>query len=634
MINTNIGKYLLVNITVKTNKKQNKIELNKLFKHYVYLFNKKAIMSEFNNTASDNVTAKTNTLEDPNFPYMPPCMRCQPIIDYTSIQYNTLDESFPLKLFSDPEWRFGTFNLHIRSEIPITSKHLHIFFTIDSSGSMSDMCVDGRTKIQHIHYTLENMIRIFHENQNCNISLHVQSFDSTIKTHIQDVSNIKEENLELIINKIKKILPGGSTNIEIALKSAFDQITEYSLNNSEHEVVHLFLTDGEISIGSKDKEFLKTLVPSNCTNIFIGYGLEHDSLLLSSLGNMKNNDYRFIDALEKAGLVYGELIHGILYKAITDVLIKSYGCEIYNFQTNTWSNQLMIGNLLSEQKKTYHIRSKTLESGYISVHGKTIIQTKQFQILSEEIEEQTVCHPCLSLLETNLNIFEFRQRTQELLYEVRQYSEKIRAKKNVFSYYSLDYDLDTNLEKAIEKPLEKPLEKPIDPNVEKKMLKTKLIEFRTLMIKYMKDKEACPIMTMLCDDIYICIRTLGTSVGNMFTYARQTSQGRQHTYACSALDSFDKKEPTIYLQSPRHQRGTFPSLRPLPPLLTRQTNNNRFTTDDDMDEIDVNEEFNEDLDEDLDEDFGLLSQNILTPYSSAGVVQLMREVSGNNTINK
>ena len=561
-------------------------------------------MSELNES---NATAKTNTLGDPNFPYVSPCMRCQPIIDYTSIQYNTLDESFPLKLFSDPEWRFGTFNLHIRSEIPITSKHLHIFFTIDSSGSMSDMCVDGRTKIQHIHYTLENMIRIFHENQNCNISIHVQSFDSTIKTHIHNVSNIKEENLELIINKIKKILPGGTTNIEIALKSAFEQITEYSLDNSEHEVVHLFLTDGEISIGSKDTEFLKTLVPSNCTNIFIGYGLEHDSLLLSSLGNMKNNDYRFIDALEKAGLVYGEIIHGILYKAITDVLIKSHGCEIYNFQTNTWSNELMIGNLLSEQKKTYHIRSKTLESGYISVHGKTIIQTKQFQILSEEIEEQTVCHPCLPLLETNLNIFEFRQRTLELLYEVRQYSEKIRTKKNIFSQ---PYDLEKNLE---------------NPNVEKNMLKTKLIDFRTLMINYMKDKEVCQIMTMLCDDIYICIRTLGTTVGNMFTYARQTSQGRQHTYACSALDSFDKNEPAIYLQSPRHQRG---SLRPPPPLLARQTNN---TTDDEA-YNDFNEDVNEDANEDANEDFGLLSQNTLTPYSSAGVVQLMREVSGNNTI--
>ena len=155
------------------------------------------------------------------------------------------------------------------------------------------------------------------------------------------------------------------------------------------------------------------------------------------------------------------------------------------------------------------------------------------------------------------------------------------------------------------------------------MLKTKLIDFRTLMINYMKDKEVCQIMTMLCDDIYICIRTLGTTVGNMFTYARQTSQGRQHTYACSALDSFDKNEPTNYLQSPRHQRG---SLRAPPPLLARQTNNNRF--------FEAYNDFNEDVNEDADtnEDFGLLSQNTLTPYSSAGVVQLMREVSGNNTI--
>ena len=51
-------------------------------------------MSELNES---NATAKTNTLGDPNFPYVSPCMRCQPIIDYTSIQYNTLDESFPLK---------------------------------------------------------------------------------------------------------------------------------------------------------------------------------------------------------------------------------------------------------------------------------------------------------------------------------------------------------------------------------------------------------------------------------------------------------------------------------------------------------------------------------------------------------
>jgi hypothetical protein len=516
-------------------------------------------------------------------------MRCQPIIDHNSVQYHSSDESSPLNLFSDPELNFGIFNLHIRSEIPITSKHIHIFFTIDGSGSMSDICVDGRTKMQHIHYTLENMIRIFYENPECNISIHIQSFDTKIKKHIEGVSNIKEENLEYLISKINTIKPGGSTNIEVALNSACEQITYYKLDNPQHEVVHLFLTDGEITDGSNDMDLLKSIVPVDCTNIFIGYGLEHDSRLLSFLGNKKNSDYRFIDALEKAGLVYGEIIHGILYKAITDVTIKAYGCEIYDFQTNDWSDELMIGNLLSEQKKTYHIRSKTPETGYISVLGKTIIKTKQFQILSDEIEEQTKTHPILSFFKTNLTTYMFRQRTQELLYEAREFSENVKINRNIiFSQhpdYLLDDEISTNINTA---------------DSENSIIKTKLSDFRSLMLKYMKDNEieTDPIMKMLCDDIYICIQTIGTSIGNMFTCARQTSQGRQQTYACSTLES----DPTLRLHSSSQYGGI--------PRLVRQTNNIY----------------------DLSDDVGLLSQNTLTPYSCNGIVNLMREVSGNVTI--
>ena len=546
--------------------------------------------------------------QDPTFPYNPPCMRCQPIIDYTSIHYHISDESFPLELFSDPEWKFGIFNLHIRSEIPITSKHIHIFFTIDGSGSMSDICVDGRTKMQHIHYTLENMIRIFHENPGCNVSIHVQSFDTKIEKHIQDVSNIKEEILESLINKIKKIIPGRSTNIEVALNSACQQITEYKLANPEHEVVHLFLTDGEITDGSHDMNLLKTIVP-DCANIFIGYGLEHDSKLLSFLGNKKDNDYRFIDALEKAGLIYGEIIHGILYKAIADVTIKPYSCEIYNFQTNEWSDELMIGNLLSEQKKTYHIRSKTPEIGYITVLGRTIVKTKQFQILSEEIEEQTKSHPVLSLFETNLTTYMFRQRTQELLYEARQYSEKTQISIN---------DLSLNNQYLILDELTRDIN---TVDSERSIFKNKLSDFRSLMLKYMKDNhmETDPIMIMLCDDIYICIRTFGTTVGNMFSCARQTSQGRQQSYTCSAVDSTDDSEQTIDLQTSRPYRG---GVLPLSRLV-RQTNRNN-----NIDLLNIMY----DQTQDPETNMGLLSQDTLTPYSSTGVVNLMRAVSGNVTL--
>ena len=121
--------------------------------------------------------------------------------------------------------------------------------------------------------------------------------------------------------------------------------------NPDHDVAHIFLTDGEITDGSQDLHLLKYLVPIDCTNIFIGYGIQHDSLLLAGLAKNKNNEYRFIDALEQAGLVYGEIIHGLFYKAIADVVLETNGCEMYDYSTNTWTTSLEIGNLLSEQKR-------------------------------------------------------------------------------------------------------------------------------------------------------------------------------------------------------------------------------------------------------------------------------------------
>ena len=86
------------------------------------------------------------------------------------------------------------------------------------------------------------------------------------------------------------------------------------------------------------------------------------------------------------------------------------------------------------------------------------------------------------------------------------------------------------------------------------------------------------LMKMLCDDIHICVKTFGTSVGNMFTCSRRTSQGRQQSYACQNL----------------------------------LTNTNYLATNEDTN--------------------GLLSQDLLSPYSSNGVVDIMREITGEHTL--
>jgi hypothetical protein len=249
---------------------------------------------------------------------------------------------------------------------------------------------------------------------------------------------------------------------------------------------------------------LQTHVPEDCTNIFIGYGKQHDSLLLSGLATKKNNEYRFVDALEKAGLVYGEIIHGLFYKAIADVVLQAEGCEIYNYSTNTWSTCLEIGNLLSEQKKIYHLRSKTPEESSIKVIGTTIVQTKPFETLTNESEVQTECiYRSLKLSQlalacdldldtkgSNLSNYALRQRTQELLFQARKISEKFKPINPLNSYYCSNY-----------------IVRPPDINYgENNELKKKLKKFHTLLLDYIRENhlesDQHRVLVLLCNDSF------------------------------------------------------------------------------------------------------------------------------------
>lgn len=468
----------------------------------------------------------------------------RPIIEYAGIEFHDVQCEPPIKLFTysdlNPELYFGIFKLNIRNEIPITQQHIHILFTIDCSGSMQDMCADGRTKMSHILHTLENMVRLFHTYSNINVSIHINAFDSKIYEITSNIPDIKSANIETIITQIKGIYPRGSTNIELALQSASEHMSSTRVP-IDCQKVHLFLTDGEVTKGSQEHSTLAALVPPDTTNIFIGYGKDHDSQLLSCLSkNTKStntnptntNEYRFIDALEKASLVYGEIVHGLLYKAIECVTIKVENGEIYDYSENKWLNELYIGNLLSEQTKIYHIRTPTQRQIVIRVtnndkiHNETRISMDSYN---------------------DLSVYIFRQRTQELLYEARRLAEKYKYN-NIFNY--LQFNDQTH-------PIE-----------ERKYKKSQLKDFLTLMTTYAEayNMTSDPLLKMLCDDIYIVYKTFDTHWSHMFACSRQTTQGRQQTYTCSDID-----QPTL--------------------------------------------------------DGYTLSQNVLSPFSTCEVVELMRAVS-------
>ena len=524
----------------------------------------------------------------------PPSRASEPIIQLAIINFHDKTIAVPDCLIPpNLDQSFGIVDIHIRDEIPIVNE-IHISYMIDRSGSMSDVCADGRSKMTHIVHTLENMIRVFHKKTDAKISIRVQSFDHHIHNDVNtvdDLSLLTQEELEVIITQVHKISPNGSTNIEKALKASTSHLEKYIKNHPSAHVVNILLTDGEITDGSNNKTYLKTLVGTDYPNIFMGYGLHHDAALLTSLASTRlHNEYRFVNNLEKAGLVYGEVIHQLLYTALEDVSLKAEGCEIYDYLTNTWTTDLALGHLVSEQKKTYQVRSLTPLKAQIAIYGRTIHKTRMNEHISDEIIIQTHALPMfLELAKCDLTNYLFRQKTQEFLFATKELLER-QAKmeeppsylQDVFARYSY-VCRDEEEEKAEQLENQQKLVETIKGRVnEKEGLKRQLKDFFKIMLNYIASKELKEdiFFKTLCDDIYIAIKSFDTAHGMMYTAARKSSQGRQQTYTCKIVEE----------DEPEHKHK------------------HKHKTKDDL-------EYE-------------LSQEDTSAYSGAGVLKMMRAVSG------
>jgi hypothetical protein len=541
-------------------------------------------------------------------------------IEYANMRFHSDTASYPVQIFPDADlnaeldYKFGIVDMRMANSIPITTQHLHIFCTIDSSASMSDIGSDGMTKISHIHHTLENMLRHFHGNHECDVSIYLQTFDTVIKPIITDVANIRDADIEELTKRIHNITPDGSTNIELALYTASCNIASYKVANPKHEIVHLFLTDGDITKGAIDHNVLFGWVPKCCTNIFIGYGIHHNAQLLSRLSNNKGDEYKFIDALENAPLVYGEIIHSMLYKAIENATVTATNGELYDYKTNSWTSELSVGNLLGEQVKTYHIRTKNPEDCNVSVTGINIIRFRQkckqyerpvgcsdeYLILYTTDDLITIPITCTTTVD-NLDVYILRQKTQELLYKAR----------HTYTNNNSLVDVKQTDELLVEET------------------KRELSEFHKQLLTYMKETHLDnePILKMCCDDIYIAYMTMGTVVGEMFTCARQTSNGQQQSYMCSQIQSPALSPSHLRISPPKLQRQVAdPGMDywfPMPEILSQIDYNVRPTTP--VSPLIINRTTN--IVDDNDICNYVPSQDFISPFVSSKLGSLMRDLS-------
>jgi hypothetical protein len=262
--------------------------------------------------------------------------------------------------------------------------------------------------------------------------------------------------------------------------------------------------------------------------------------------------------------------------------------------------------LVAEQQKTYQIRTTASNSkdALIAIYGRTIHQTKQFEVLSNDIIFQTHALPVIQILSDpcDLTKYLFRQKTQELLFATKELLE---------TQHNLDHATDDPFERynaLYQLPQTKEQEKIEAFKKQKDDLKKKMKDFFKVLLDYIEahSLKTDAFFKTLCDDIYISIKSFDTQHGLMYTAARQTSQGRQQTYTCRPTQDLDINQLPL-----------------LPPALTRG-----YTLGGPRSTPRCTAVAKDNLDLELGSELEYeLSQEDTSGYASLGVMKMMREVS-------
>lgn len=419
-------------------------------------------------------------------------------IDNVTINMHNIDtDNLPDCLYETSE-RFGILKIKT-NKVEITKKPVFILFTIDRTGSMSDHSGNGGTKIGHLKQTFNNMISYFSKIEGADVYIRVHSFNDKVDYTI-DTVKVTPDNVDILTKCIQDITADGLTAIDNALLEANTAMKNYSMENPTHSCVHIFMTDGEPSLGISDSGALSEIVDDSFANIFVGFGNGHNARLLRKFSEKKLAEYQYVDSAENSVLMYGETIHRFLYPAIKDVDIIMTEGTIYDWQTNTWVTQLHESIIIGEMEKAYHIKESATScfDMEVAVYG--------IECTNDTNERVLLASDCIlpSLINSDTNLpnpidctkYMFRQRVQEALYSARTID---------------DFGFEQSKQKEFKK---------------------NLADLFRNMRKYIREtglSDDC-FMKTLCDDISILYNSMGTNNGLMFAMSRQGSQGRQAAY--------------------------------------------------------------------------------------------------------
>lgn len=465
---------------------------------------------------------------------------------------------------------FGMLKIQAAALTKVLTKMLRIVMIIDLSGSMDDLCKDKKTQIHHMRVITRNLIKELYKfkDSETQIQFVVKGFETKVH-HIMDVENLlglsEEQITTEIMPKIDNLESIGWTNLEAALKEGRKCVSKIEGQSQDVKNMIVLITDGDANQGETRPAELRRLMPSNCKNVILGLGVNYDVKVLQKISDGEN---KHINDPESAGNCVGEIIHKFMFEALTNVEIIIQNGLIYNYANNAWSTHLFISNIASEETKNFTITSSCPDAVVVKI--RCTMNGMPFEhIISENVK-------------SDLTMFQFRQAVQEAMYKAREL-ENLRNEMHKTTYTGdLDYiifglkdedDLYSSNEEIKERKAQEAKDRQTQFDKVQTEFKAELKQLLIKMLRYMNDNDLNndAFYKTLCMDIKVTMDNLGRKNAEVYITSRITSQGRQETYTCDAVDDNDDNDdvPT----SPRG-RMTF----------TRQTAaNNNYDSDSDSD---------------------------------------------------
>jgi len=489
------------------------------------------------------------------------------IFNKSEIQFHTASNCV-LYQENDPDKKNGILKLRIHDKDPEDNhtkrnEPIYVRFSIDCSSSMSQISHHGHTKMYQAIYSLKNIFHQFADNakiQGMRIFVSVVAFDCQLHP-VLDFTQITWENLNQLLTTLDTIHTCESTNIEQPLRDAQETLNTVISNEPDARVYHVFMTDGNVTDGEFSANELKKYLDTRYPTTFIGFGKDHDSHLLTQLSDFPHGDYRFIDKIENAGYVYGEIVYNIIYNLFHTLVLVVRNGLIHDWKRNMWYDRITIANVPNNCEKLFHLMTyDDIYSVEVDVYGITnansLADTDYHSKFPDVHLKRTphctlYCYPPLleisatdgvysdADLHIDLSRYHWRLKAQELMFNTQEVLKKRRRHAYHHEPTPSNFDTQPEMDDSYGEVVES-LENIIDRAMNRNSIKTQenaevkhnLCAFLRDLTDYMNTHGLTQdlFLCRLGDDIYILFNTLERNDAQLWCASRQISQGSQHTY--------------------------------------------------------------------------------------------------------